>query len=187
MHMDKKPDTIDLLDRGLGAAGVIGAAPAKSILFLPFSTLKISVPVLINPANIHRAVPLTPEQFHYSHEHSERRGIASGVQRLRFAQTTCCSRTRLRTLIRTHASTVNFHNNNRAPLLLIVAENDHVSPPAAVKATGKLYGKSTAVTEYKEFRSHYIIGQDGWQEVADFALDWSANHALAGTQARKSA
>ena len=78
-------------------------------------------------------------------------------------------------------STVDFHNNNRAPLLLIAGENDHVSPPAVVKATVKSYGKSTAVTEYKEFPgpSHYVLGQDGWKEVADFALDWSANHALA--------
>ena len=78
-----------LLDRGLGAAGVaIGAAPAKGILFLPFSTRKISALALINPANIHRAVPLTPEQVPLRlHEHSERRGIASGVQQLRCART----------------------------------------------------------------------------------------------------
>jgi pimeloyl-ACP methyl ester carboxylesterase len=56
-----------LLDRGLGSAGVaIAPAPIKGILFLPFSTLKVSFPALSNPANVHRAVPLTPEQFHYA-------------------------------------------------------------------------------------------------------------------------
>ncbi len=56
-----------LVDRGLGAAGVaIAPAPVKGILFLPFSTLKVSFPALSNPANNHRAVPLTPEQFHYA-------------------------------------------------------------------------------------------------------------------------
>jgi len=56
-----------LLDRGLGAAGVaIAPAPLKGILFLPLSTIKVSLPALSNPANLHRAVPLTPEQFHYA-------------------------------------------------------------------------------------------------------------------------
>ena len=56
-----------LLDRGLGTAGVaIASAPVKGVLFLPFSTVKITFPAVINPANNHRAVPLTPEQFHYA-------------------------------------------------------------------------------------------------------------------------
>ena len=56
-----------LLDRGLGSAGVaIAPAPVKGIFFLPFSTLRVSFPALSNPANVHRAEPLTPEQFHYA-------------------------------------------------------------------------------------------------------------------------
>ena len=41
----------------------------------------------------------------------------------------------------------------------------------------KLYHKSKAVTEYKEFpgRSHYTVGQDGWEEVADYALTWATS------------
>jgi hypothetical protein len=35
-------------------------------LFLPLSTLRVSLPALINPANNHRAVPLTPDQFHFA-------------------------------------------------------------------------------------------------------------------------
>ena len=56
-----------LLDRGLGAAGVaIDSAPVKGILLLPFSTLRVGFPVLRNPANLHRAGALSPEQFHYA-------------------------------------------------------------------------------------------------------------------------
>jgi hypothetical protein len=56
-----------LLDRGLGSVGVaLGPAPVKGIIFLPFSTLKVTFPALSNPLKNHRAVPLTPEQFHYS-------------------------------------------------------------------------------------------------------------------------
>ncbi len=53
-----------LLDRGLGAAGIaIAPAPVKGILFLPLSTLRVSLRALINPANDHRAVPRHPNSF----------------------------------------------------------------------------------------------------------------------------
>src|SRR3954447_26826155 len=56
-----------LLDRGLGAAGVaIDSAPLKGMLKLPASTLRSGFPVLKNPANRHRAVALTADEFHYS-------------------------------------------------------------------------------------------------------------------------
>jgi hypothetical protein len=45
------------------------------------------------------------------------------------------------------------------------------------------YGNATAVTTFKEFpnRSHYSIGEPGWQEVADFVLTWAMENALVGT------
>jgi pimeloyl-ACP methyl ester carboxylesterase len=56
-----------LLDRGLGAAGVaIDSAPSEGVRTLRPSQPKASFPVLKNPANRHRAVGLTPEQFHYA-------------------------------------------------------------------------------------------------------------------------
>jgi pimeloyl-ACP methyl ester carboxylesterase len=56
-----------LLDRGLGAAGVaIDSAPTKGVLLLPLTTIRAGFPVLHNPANRHKAVPFTPEQFHYA-------------------------------------------------------------------------------------------------------------------------
>ena len=73
-----------------------------------------------------------------------------------------------------HAATaVNFQNDQSAPLLLISGGNDHVSPASVVEANFKLYGKSKAVTEYQNFpgRTHYTLGQDGWEEVADYALN----------------
>ena len=76
------------------------------------------------------------------------------------------------------ATKVNFDNDDRAPLLLIAGGNDHVSP-AVNESTAKHQSKSKAVTAYKEFpgRSHYTLGQDGWEEVADYALDWAAANA----------
>ena len=33
--------------------------------------------------------------------------------------------------------------------------------------------------EYKEFpgRSHFTVGQEGWEEVAHYALDWASENA----------
>ncbi len=181
-----------LIDRGLGAAGVaIAPAPVKGILFLPFSTLKVSFPALSNPANNHRAVPLTPEQFHYAFTNnlSEDESLAAynryavpGPDHVLF-QAAFAN-------FNPHAATaVDFQNNDRAPLLLISGGSDHVSPPSVVEANFKLYRNSEAITEYKEFpeRTHFTLGQDGWEHVADYSLEWALQHASTQSHSRVSA
>lgn len=171
-----------LLDRGAGAAGVaIAPAPVKGILFLPFSTLKVSFPALSNPANNHRAVPLTPEQFHYAftNDMTEEQSLeifnryaVPGPDHVLF-QAAFAN-------FNPHAPTaVNFANANRGPLLFISGGHDHVSPRSVVEANYKLYGKSPAITDFKDFpgRTHYTLGQDGWEEVGDYALGWLEVHA----------
>lgn len=177
-----------LLDRGLGAAGVaIASAAVKGVLFLPLSTIRVVLPALSNPLNNHRAVPLTPDQFHYAfmNTFTETESLAvyeryavPGPDHMLF-QAGLAN-------FNPHAATaVDVHNDGRAPLLFIAGEHDHISPPSVVEANVKLYGKSAAVTGYREFagRTHYILGQDGWQEVADYALDWAVRHASAGVRA----
>lgn len=173
-----------LIDRGLASAGVaIAPAPVKGILFLPFSTLKVSFPALSNPANNHRAEPLTPEQFHYAFTNNLSEGDSLAIYN-RYAvpgpdhvlfQAAFAN-------FNPHAATaVDFQNNNRAPLLLISGGRDHVSPASVVEANYKLYRKSNAITEYKEFpeRTHYTLGQAGWEQVADYALDWATSRTAA--------
>ena len=48
-----------------------------------------------------------------------------------------------------------------------------------VRANAGLYQKSRALTAYEEFpgRSHFTVGQDGWEEIADYALDWALRAA----------
>jgi len=78
------------------------------------------------------------------------------------------------------SSKVNYANNNRAPLLFIAGGNDHLVPPAINKANMRKYVKnSSAVTDYREFpnRTHHTVGQKGWEEVADFALQWANANA----------
>jgi len=167
-----------LLDRGLGACGVtIASAPIKGVWTLPYSTMRVVTPQLINPRNNHRAVPLTPAQFHYAFMHTAtpedsyriyQRYAVPGIDHVLF-------QTELANFNPFAESAVNVRRNNRAPLLMIAAAKDHLIPPKVVKANVKLYRHSCAVTEYKEFpdRTHFIIGQSGWQEVANYALDWA--------------
>jgi hypothetical protein len=53
-------------------------------------------------------------------------------------------------------------------------------PLSVNESNAKHYGESKAITDYHEFpgRSHYTLGQDGWEEVADYALDWATKHAV---------
>jgi pimeloyl-ACP methyl ester carboxylesterase len=167
-----------LLDRGLGAAGVaIDSAPIKGVLVLPISSLRSGWPALKNPKNDHRAVTLTPEEFHYGFTNTMtdeeslevyNRYAVPGPGRVLF-QAAFAN-------FNPHAATkVDFHNADRAPLLIIAGSEDHVSPIAINKSELKHQRKTGAITAYKEFegRSHYLVGQEGWEEIADYALAWA--------------
>ena len=74
------------------------------------------------------------------------------------------------------ATTYNFANDDRAPLLFIAGGNDHILPPAVQHENFEKNARhSRAITAYKLFagRSHYTCGEKGWEQVADFALDWA--------------
>jgi pimeloyl-ACP methyl ester carboxylesterase len=176
-----------LLDRGLGAAGVaIDSAPVKGVYILPFSELRSGWPALRNPANVNKAQQPTPAQFHYSfgnllsEEESKAvydRYAVPGPDHVLF-QASLAN-------FNPHAATaVNFHNDTRAPLLLIAGGKDHVVPASVTRSNYNLYRKSKAVTDFKEYpdRSHYTVGQPGWEDVADFALSWAIENAATYAQ-----
>jgi len=167
-----------LLDHGVGSAGVaIDAAQVRGVFRLPFSTLRVTFPALKNPANVHKTVMLTPEEFHYAFTNTLTEEESLKVYH-RYA-VPGPARTLFQAALANfnpHAATrVDFHNDDRAPLLLIAGGADHVVPPAVTEEMAKRQRKSKAITAYKEFpgRSHYTLGQQGWEEVADFALDWA--------------
>ncbi len=175
-----------LIDRGLGAAGVaIDAAAVRGIHEAPPLHPAIRISDTEEPLNRHRAVPLTFEEFHYSFTNTMNdedaqaafeRYAAPGPGRVLWegAFANFNPRTALQ---------LDFKNEDRAPLLLIAGGSDHVVPASIDKATSERFErKSSALTDYKEFpdRSHFTVGQKGWEEVADYALTWAVEHARAG-------
>ena len=77
-----------------------------------------------------------------------------------------------------HATTgIDFHDEERAPLLLIAGGKDHTAPAAVSRGNAKPQCKSKAITAFKEFpeRPHFTLGVEGWEEVADYAIHWALN------------
>jgi pimeloyl-ACP methyl ester carboxylesterase len=174
-----------LADRGLGAA-VVGVAPAQpaGITTLPFSTVRTGSPILANPFARNGATPLSKGHFHYtfgndlpraaSDELWERYAVPS-YNRVFFEGVAAAFNEK------GGASHVDFGRTERAPLLLLAGDRDHVVPPAIVKAELKKYRSSgsPAVVEYREHagRTHRTVSQPGWEQVADEALAWATAHA----------
>jgi pimeloyl-ACP methyl ester carboxylesterase len=166
-----------LLDRGLGAAAVaISSAPVKGVLRLPFSSLRSAWPALKNPANRKRSFTLSPKQFRYrfGNTMSEEQSNAAYEDRYIPGSGRVLFQAGLANFTPNATTKVDFRRPGRAPMLMIAGEKDHVAPPSIVRSMFKKQRKSPSTTDYKEFpgRSHYICGERGWEEVADYALAW---------------
>ena len=167
-----------LLDRGLGAVGVSidGTAP-RGVFRLPISVLKAASPVLSNPLNYWRCPMLTFTQFKYAFANvatesdaraAYERDVIPGPGRPIFEAASA-------NFNPWTAAKVDHRNNHRAPLLLITGDKDNLVPSVLNRINYKLYQRSAARTDFKEFpgRSHLIVAQNGWEEVAEFALAWA--------------
>jgi pimeloyl-ACP methyl ester carboxylesterase len=174
-----------LLDRGLGAAGVaIDSAPPEGIHKAPPAQFRALFPAFENPANRHRAVPFTAKHFHYAFTNTlSEEESAEAYERYHIAAPGRWIWDGFLSNVKPgHQDTwVNFSNEERPPLLFIAGGADHVMP-AAVNRSNYEHYKSTAHTDYKEYsgRSHFTVGQPGWEDVADYALDWCNVHTGRG-------
>jgi alpha-beta hydrolase superfamily lysophospholipase len=166
-----------LLDRGWGAAGVaIASAPVKGIARLPLSVLKLAFS-LLGKSLRNKTASLTAEQFHraFANSLTETESLDAFKRYVVPAPYRVLVQTAFANFTPHGATTVNFRNDTRAPLLLVAAGKDRVVPRSLVKANFELYRESKAETDYKEFpdRTHFTIGLEGWEKEADFVLGWA--------------
>jgi alpha-beta hydrolase superfamily lysophospholipase len=171
-----------LLDRGYGAAGVaINSAPTEGVRVLPLSQLRSTFPVFKNPANRHRAVGFTHEQWHYAFTNtfSEEESRALYERYAIPASGGILWSTVLANLMPgPQDAHVDYRNDERAPLLFISGGADRLMPPSVQQSNARHYTSDT-VTEIKEYAgfAHLLPAQKGWEEIADHALAWALSHA----------
>lgn len=164
-----------LAGRGLASVTVaIGPAPFRGVLPLPISALRSSQPVLSNPANRNRAVPLTYEQFRYAFANAlgapeaEELFAAYAVP----APGAPLFQTTTANLNPWTEARVDSKNPDRGPLLIISGERDNTVPRSVAHASYRRQRRNRAVTEIIEIpdRGHALTIDSGWREVAETAL-----------------
>jgi pimeloyl-ACP methyl ester carboxylesterase len=184
-RLDKKPAVIGhsfggllteiIAGRGLSAVSVaISPAPFRGVLPLPISSLRSSAPVLSNPLNRNRAVPLTYDQFRYAF------GNAVSEDEAKELYDTFAVPAPGEPLFQAATANLNpwteakvdSENPQRGPLLILSGEKDHTVPWAIANASFKRQERNEGVTEIDSVpnRGHALTIDSGWREVADKAL-----------------
>ena len=166
-----------LLDRGLGRAGVaMSPAPPKGILVLPFSTLKAGAPALAHPSKWHGVVELTLEEFTYGFVNTfSPEDAAAAYEKYAVPETGQIFYEAGFANFHLHPPTeVHFKSGDRAPLLLVGADEDKTVPASLAHKQYKKYEKSDAKTDYLEFegRPHLMMVAEGWEEIAASIESW---------------
>jgi non-heme chloroperoxidase len=193
-RLDRKPVVIGhsfggLMAQILAGEGLvevcvaIDPAPFRGVLPLPISSLRASKPVLGNPANRNRAIPLTYEQFRYAFANAVDEDEAKELYG-EFAVPAPG-----KPLFQAAAENINpwteakvdTENADRGPLLIISGEKDHTVPWALTEAAYKRQKRNPAVTEIVQVpdRGHALTIDHGWREVADTALNFVRRFAAA--------
>jgi pimeloyl-ACP methyl ester carboxylesterase len=164
-----------LLQRGLGACGVaIDSVPPAGLVSWELSFWRSMTPVLgpLLPAS--RPYLMSPAHFAYTFVNT----LPAHEQRREYEAFVVPESRRLARAALSRAARVDYARA-RPPLLFIAGELDHIIPASLNRANAARYRRSPARTDFRQFpgRTHHILGQPGWEEVADFALAWALEHA----------
>jgi pimeloyl-ACP methyl ester carboxylesterase len=172
-----------LLDHGFGAAGVtFNSAPTEGVLVVPWSQIRATFPVLKSPANRHRAVGLTYEQWRYTFTNTFPEAEARALYKRYHVPASggiLWDSVLANLEPGPQATWVNYRNAARPPLLFICGGEDHLMPPVVQHSNAAHYAAETLtdVTVF-EGRSHLLPAQRGWEEIADYALSWAERHVI---------
>src|SRR5262245_56050442 len=164
-----------LAGRGLAKVSVaISPAPFRGVLPLPFSALKSGSPVLRNPANRNRAIPLTYEQFRFAFanavDEDEAKELYLGYSVAGAGEP--LFQAAAANLNPWTEAKVDTKNPARGPMLIISADSDHTVPWSIANASYKQESENEGVTEIVKMpgRGHSLTIDHGWRQVAEEAL-----------------
>lgn len=167
-----------LLDRGLGAAGIaIDSAPPKGVFAFAPTTLLSLGRILLIPFGWRKVVRWSFTEFRYAFVHSMSRNDAQAIWESQIGPDSGRPffQVAFSMFDRRSPARVNFANPHRAPLLFISGEADRAMTPATVNRMYRAHRASPVRTDFRSFpgRPHWLIGQEGWEEVAQACLGWT--------------
>lgn len=161
-----------LMNRGFGACGIaIDPAPPAGVFTTKWSFLKANFPV-INPFKGNTPDLMSFSRFKYAFVND----LPEEVQHSAYNNYVVPESRNIPRSSTMKDGKVNFKKEHN-PLLIIAGGNDHIIPSSLNKTNFKKYTNRNSRTDFKEFsgRTHFIIGQENWQEVADYIDDWIVN------------
>ena len=172
-----------LLDRGHGAVGVVlNSAPTEGVRVLPLSQLRSTFVAFKNPANRHRAVGLSYEQWHYAFTNTfpedesrrlyERYAVPASGPIL-------WNSVLANFMPGPQDAPVDYAIDDLAQLLFVSGSKDQLMPPSVQRSNVEHYRAPHTVTEREEYPgfAHLLPAQQGWEAIADHVLDWAVTHA----------
>jgi pimeloyl-ACP methyl ester carboxylesterase len=165
-----------LLDRGLGAAGVAVSPGAPRGVLPALRTVISGLPVFLAWNGWNRALTMSFESFSTNFAQL----LTPSEKREAYDRHVVPTPGRIYWQGALGVSTkVDYRNAARAPLLLTNAEHDRIVHPSMVRAAYRKHRRSSVLTAIKDFpgRSHWLLGEPGWEEVADYTLGWAREHA----------
>ncbi|HTK11773.1 MAG TPA: alpha/beta hydrolase [Ktedonobacteraceae bacterium] len=174
-----------LLDRGLGAAGVAIDPAAPKGIMPPLIAFRALSGVLLTRGFWKKVVRMSFKQFQFGFVN----GLPLEVQRAAYDTYVVPESGKLfsqavNAAFDAHSPlTVNFHNATRAPLLLTAGTQDHTVPASQVTANYNKYRQTSARTDFLTFegRTHWLIKQEGWEEVAKKIDTWLKDVGVGST------
>jgi esterase/lipase len=158
-----------LINKGYGACGIaIDPAPPAGVITTKWSFLKSNFPV-INPLKGNRPDLLSFERFCYAFVN----GLPPEVQRAAYDKFVVPESRNVPRSSTGSAGKIDFRKEHN-PLLIVAGGSDNIIPPSLNKSNYRKYTSKNSKTDYREFpgRTHFIIGQPGWQEVAEYVQSW---------------
>lgn len=159
-----------LLQRGLAVAGVaIDSAPPGGVFTFKWSFLKANWPMISPFVSRYAPRQMPFEDFQYAFVNTLPLALQSAAyDRYVVPESRMVPRDSLGAI-----GKIDFKKPH-PPLLLTAGSDDNIIPASLNRTNHAKYRRSASVTDFKEFkgRTHFIIGQDGWEEVADYVLDW---------------